>query len=140
MALLITVPVTHHASADVACKHQETRHFGAEYFNKVKVLADSLAAAGHTLRDEEVGCYLLIGLDRDYDPFVTYVATSSEPMSLSEVYSHFLSFVMRLAGRNNPMQLDGGSSVNFTAQNCCDKNSHGCGGSGGRGYKGHGRG
>lgn len=88
-----------------------------EYFNKVKALTDTLSVVSYTLRENEIISYLLTGLDRDYDSLVTSVTTRSNPMTLSEVYTHLLSFEMWLDCRNDPLRLDGGTSANFTTCN-----------------------
>jgi hypothetical protein len=42
----------------------------ADYFNKMKSLADEMAAGGKPLDDEEVVSHILTGLDADYNPVV----------------------------------------------------------------------
>jgi hypothetical protein len=67
-----------------------------DYFNRVKNLADNLAAAGAPLREDEIVAYILTRLLGEYDSLVTFVMTRAEPMSLSEVYTNLLSFEARL--------------------------------------------
>ena len=43
----------------------------AEFFSKMKALADDMAAAGKKLDDEEIISYILAGLDRDFDSVVS---------------------------------------------------------------------
>ncbi|KAJ0972283.1 hypothetical protein J5N97_020242 [Dioscorea zingiberensis] len=72
----------------------------ADYFNKVKYLADTLAAIGRPLEDEEIITYLLAGLDSEFDPLVTSVTTRIDSMSLNDIYTHLLSFEMRMEHHN----------------------------------------
>jgi hypothetical protein len=81
-----------------------------DYFNKIKSLADDMAAAGKKLEDEEVASYVLTGLDSDYDPVVSIVGGRVEPLSLGELFTQLVSWEQRL-----DMAHDGdgsGSSAN----------------------------
>jgi hypothetical protein len=78
--------------------------FATDYFNQVKNLADSLAAAGAPLRNDEVAAYILTGLPEEYYSLVASVTTQAEPMSLSEAYTNLLSFEVRLVNRNGGHQ------------------------------------
>jgi hypothetical protein len=40
----------------------------AEYFNKMKSLADEMAATGKPIEDEEIISHIFIGLDSEYNP------------------------------------------------------------------------
>jgi hypothetical protein len=42
----------------------------ADYFIKMKGLADEMALVGHKLEDEELVSYILIGLGEDFDSVV----------------------------------------------------------------------
>jgi hypothetical protein len=42
----------------------------AAYYAQMKGFADEMAAAGKRLDDEEVICYILAGLDQEFNPFV----------------------------------------------------------------------
>ena len=53
----------------------------------MKSLADDMAAAGKRLEDEEIISYVLAGLDMDFNPIVSVVATRTEPLSLGELYT-----------------------------------------------------
>jgi hypothetical protein len=39
----------------------------AEFFSKIKSLADDMASAGKKLEDEEIASYILAGLDMEYN-------------------------------------------------------------------------
>lgn len=59
----------------------------ADYYSKMKLLADEMASAGRRLEDDEMVSYILTGLDDDYDSVVTSVANRVEPISLGELYT-----------------------------------------------------
>jgi len=63
----------------------------AENFNKMKSLADDMAATGKRLEDEEIISYVLAGLDMDFNPIVSVVAARTEPLSLGELYTQLVS-------------------------------------------------
>lgn len=67
----------------------------AEFFTKMKRLADDMAALGRKLEDEELVSYILIGLDLEFDPVMCAVATRVEPISVAELYAQLLSFEQR---------------------------------------------
>ncbi|KAM0909725.1 hypothetical protein ACQ4PT_014629 [Festuca glaucescens] len=61
------------------------------YFNKMKVLADTLASIGQPLRDEEFAGFVIKGLDADYDNLANEaVHKTKTPMSPHELYSRLL--------------------------------------------------
>lgn len=68
----------------------------SEYFQKMKVLSDTLAAARQPLNSYETVSYLLAGLGTEYDPFVTSVTTRVDPLPLDELYGHLLAHKQRL--------------------------------------------
>ena len=63
----------------------------ADYFNKMKSLADDMAVIGKRLEDEEIISYVLAGLDMDFNPIVSVVAARIEPLSLGELYTQLVS-------------------------------------------------
>ena len=63
----------------------------AEYYGKMKALADEMASAGRRLEDDEVASYIVTGLDDDYDSIVTSVSRRTDPISLSELYSQVVA-------------------------------------------------
>ena len=67
-----------------------------EHFTKMRSLRDEMAVAGKPLDDEEMTAYILNGLDIDYEPIVSAVLTSENPISLTELYSQLLSFESRV--------------------------------------------
>jgi hypothetical protein len=49
------------------------------YYSLMKGYADEMVAAGKHLEDEDVICYILAGLDFEYNPFVEAFTTKTEP-------------------------------------------------------------
>lgn len=109
----------------------------AEYFTKMKSLANEMASAGKKLEDDELVSYILTGLDLDFEGIVSAVAARVEPISVGELYTQLTSHeqCMELCNSaNNPsanMATKGGGHGNY------NKNSRGRGGDGCGGF-GHG--
>jgi hypothetical protein len=57
----------------------------AEFFTKMKGLADEMASAGKKLDDDEIASYILMGLGEEFDPVVTAVSNRIDPISLQEL-------------------------------------------------------
>lgn len=68
----------------------------AEYVSKMKSLADEIATTGKPLDEEDLVSYILAGLDYDYNPLVSSVATRVEPLMVAELYALLLSFEQRM--------------------------------------------
>jgi len=68
----------------------------ADFFSKMKSLADDMAAAGKKLEDEELASYILAGLDEDYNPIVSSVSARVEPLTLGELYTQLISWEQRI--------------------------------------------
>jgi hypothetical protein len=49
-----------------------------------------MVASSKHLEGEEVICYILSGLDVDFNPFVEAFMPKTEPQSLNDLYSHLL--------------------------------------------------
>jgi len=109
----------------------------AEYYQKIKTLADQMASAGKKLEDEELISNILTGLGEEYDSVVSAVASRVEPISLGELYTQLTSFESRMEMRNGGGQQ---SAANMVAKG--GRNSHprggGRGGDSGRGGFGRG--
>lgn len=67
-----------------------------DYFSKVKMLADTLAATGTPLSDKEYVTYFLNGLGPNYEPFITSITTRIEPIHSQELYHLLLIHENRL--------------------------------------------
>lgn len=70
--------------------------FANELLTKMKTLTNDMAAAGKPLGEDEFMSYILTGLDEDYNPLVSAVLASVEPISYTELLSQIISFVARL--------------------------------------------
>ena len=64
----------------------------ADYFTKMKSLADDMASAGKPLEDEEIVPYILSGLDLEYNPVVSAITAQPEPISLGELFTQLSAF------------------------------------------------
>jgi hypothetical protein len=64
----------------------------AEYFSKMKSLADDMSSAGKKLDDEELCSYILVGLNAEYNSLVSSIAARIEPITISELYSQSLAY------------------------------------------------
>jgi len=67
-----------------------------KYFQTIKTLSDTLAAAGQPFNDFESVFFLFKGLRFEYNPFVTSVTTRVDPLSIDELYGHILAHEMRI--------------------------------------------
>jgi len=99
-----------------------------EYFQTIKTLSDTLAAAGQPLNDFESVSFLLKGLGSEYDPFVTSVTTRVDPLSIDELYGHLLAHEMHLDQQTSALDLPP-AAANFTNHSFPPR---------GRGYRGRG--
>ena len=64
----------------------------AEYMHKMKALADTMAAAGSPIRDDELIDHILTGLGSAYNSIAASLGVSNAPMPYSSFYSLVLSF------------------------------------------------
>jgi hypothetical protein len=120
-----------------------------DYFRHMKSLADTLAAIGKPLHDEEIVSYILAGLGPDYDALVTLLTIRNNDITLDEVYSHLLAFEHRHDQHDAELIIGiGGPSANFSWRQGSGRPNHGGGGGGnqhgsqggGHGNGGQGRG
>jgi hypothetical protein len=84
---------------------------GVMFFGQIKALANEMAAAGKPMDDDDIISYVLAGLYDEYDGFVpaiTALIKAEQVVTLSDVYSQFMSYEGRLEGRVS----GSGSSVN----------------------------
>lgn len=51
-----------------------------------------MMAAGRTLEDDELGEYILTGLDYEFNPVVSTLLARMESVSMSEAYTQLLAF------------------------------------------------
>jgi hypothetical protein len=93
----------------------------------MKMLADSLAAIGQPLKEDEVIAYILVGLGPDYDSLVTTLSVRSEDLTLDEVYAHLLAYEHRHDLHDSDYSLGGNASANFSRRGGSQGNSYGGG-------------
>jgi hypothetical protein len=113
-----------------------------EYFSKMKSLADDMSLARKKLDDEELCCYILAGLDVEYNSLVSSIAARIEPITISDLYSQSPAYEIRLELQNQGT-CHSQSSANNTSHGCGtsfrgrgghNSNSRGVGKFGGRGH------
>jgi hypothetical protein len=63
-----------------------------KYFSKMKALGDEMVVAGRSLDDDKLIEYIIVGLDEEYTPFMSTICARTGSISLSECYSHLLTF------------------------------------------------
>ena len=64
------------------------------------------------MKEQEIIAHLLTGLGLDYDALVTSITMRTEPMSLSELYAHLLSYELRQEHNNSVLQMNSSFSGN----------------------------
>ena len=67
-----------------------------DYLQKIKSLADSLAAAAQPIPELDLILHILGGLSPEYEPFVTSVTTKSDDLSLEDLNAMLLNQEMRI--------------------------------------------
>lgn len=85
-----------------------------DYIAKMKTLADEMAIAGKPLGDEEFNSYIPSGLGPEYNPLVTSIVTSVEPVTFTELQAQIITFEQRLDLQHEGYQ----SSVNAATRGC----------------------
>ncbi|KAF5451549.1 hypothetical protein F2P56_026649 [Juglans regia] len=86
----------------------------ADYYHKVRLLSDTMTAAGEPLRDSEVVSYLLNGLNSEFDSFVISITTRATPISSTELFNHLLTLESRISLHSNQQGILPNPSANFT--------------------------
>lgn len=111
----------------------------AEYFTKMKGLADEMASAGRKLDDEELVSYILTGLGEDFESVVTAVSVRVEPITVQELYAQMVSHEQCKELRDGGSQSSVNSAERGGRGGGRSSNSRGGRGNGGRGGSGRGR-
>jgi hypothetical protein len=97
------------------------------YYSMMKGFADEMAAVGKRLDNEDVICYILAGLDIDFNHFVEAFTAKTEPQILQDMYSQLVIVEAHVESQKEHQHI----TVNATYH----------GGRGGRGpMRGHGNG
>lgn len=68
----------------------------ADYFVKMKGIADSFACAGSAIEDSDLIMHILGGIGSDYGDVATYLTANAASMDLDEAYAMLLSKEARL--------------------------------------------
>uniref|UniRef100_A0A803NT53 Retrotransposon Copia-like N-terminal domain-containing protein n=1 Tax=Cannabis sativa TaxID=3483 RepID=A0A803NT53_CANSA len=68
----------------------------ADYFDKVKVLGDTLSTASHPIDESDLIMHLLNGLGPEYDPVVVHVTSLVDDLSFESIQSLLLTHESRL--------------------------------------------
>lgn len=89
----------------------------SEYFGRVQLLADSLAATGNALSDKELVSYLLNGLGPSYEPLITSITTTANPLTTHELYQLLLIQETRLSHITKTTTTSLDFSTNFSSAN-----------------------
>jgi hypothetical protein len=71
----------------------------------MKGFVNEMAVAGKRLEDEEVICYILVGLDVDFNPFVEAFTAKIEPRTLHDLYSQLLIAEARVESQKEQQQI-----------------------------------
>ncbi|XP_073363651.1 uncharacterized protein [Aegilops tauschii subsp. strangulata] len=66
------------------------------FIAEMKSLGDELAAAGRSLSDLEMGDYILVGLDWDYDPIIVAVGAIKNSITVDDLFSKISAFDRRM--------------------------------------------
>ena len=103
----------------------------AEYYTKMKGLADEMASAGRKLDDEELVSYILTGLDIDYESVVTVVAARVETITVPELYAQLAAHEQWVALHDATSQSSANMADRGGRGGGSHTNSRGRGGRGG---------
>lgn len=115
--------------------------FVADYYQKVKLLYDTLAIASKSLHSIEFITYLLAGLGTDFESVVTCITTRVDPLSPSQVYSHLLNHETCIFHQTLTLTSSRVFFANFSFKHVSGQPSRGQGDTRDRGgYHGKGRG
>ncbi|XP_072150100.1 uncharacterized protein [Setaria viridis] len=96
------------------------------YFTKMVAIKDEFVVVGIIIDDGEMASHIINDLDLKYNPFVSSMIGYADPPSLSELYSHSMSYELRLEAYNE------GGQYSFSANSANRGGFRGCG-NGGRG-------
>jgi hypothetical protein len=91
----------------------------ANYFQKMKEFADTLAAIDKLLSNCEAVSYILARLGAGYDSFVTTMTTRIDPIMLDDLYGHLMTFASRLE------QINAAVNIAFPSANLVTKTNAG---------------
>ena len=107
------------------------------YIAKMKSLGDELAAAGRPVSDPQMDDYIVVGLDRDYDPIVAAVGAIKSSISVDDLFSQIYAFDQRIEMLGNNTNGGFNTSANAAYRRCGQSRGRS---NRGRGFRGRGRG
>jgi histone deacetylase 1/2 len=116
----------------------------SSYYNNTKRIADTMAAIGSPLADDEIVSYMLAGLGDDNDNFTTSMAVlaGNDDFTLSDLYGHMTAYEARTGDRssnnsNNQFQHSANNATRGGGRGIFARGGGGLGrGDGGRGNGG----
>ncbi|XP_066380470.1 uncharacterized protein [Miscanthus floridulus] len=94
----------------------------ADYYTKMKGLADDMASAGKKLEDEDLVTYILKGLGEEFESIITAIANRVEPITVPELYAQLIAHEQR-------KELNSGDGTQFSANAATKGNRSGRGSS-----------
>uniref|UniRef100_A0A803PLF1 Uncharacterized protein n=1 Tax=Cannabis sativa TaxID=3483 RepID=A0A803PLF1_CANSA len=95
----------------------------SDYYDKVKLLADSLSTAGHPMDESDLIMHLLNGLGPEYDPIVVHVTSLVDNLSFESIQSLLLTHESRIERHFNVNDLSSKITANLNIKN--QKNASG---------------
>lgn len=86
----------------------------AEYLDKLKTLADALAATNHPIDDNHFIGLVLNGLGQEYAPVITSFDNRETPISFDELFGQLLTFELRLQSYSQSLTIDAPTTALLT--------------------------
>jgi hypothetical protein len=101
----------------------------AEYYNRMKNLADTMSSIGQPLSSAEIVSYVLAGLDNSYDALVTSLTSRTEDVTIG---AHLMSYEARHPTRDDVFQHSANNAMRgrgrgvISMQRNVNQNIQGC--------------
>jgi hypothetical protein len=109
------------------------------YYSLMKGFTDEMVAASKCIEDEDVICYILAGLDLEYNPFVEAITGKTDPQTLNELYSQLLTAESRVEAQKEQQHISVHAAFHGgRGGGCGPMRGRGDGGGGGGRGGGHG--
>ncbi|KAM6558911.1 hypothetical protein CsatA_028150 [Cannabis sativa] len=89
----------------------------SDYYDKVKLLADSLSTAGHPIDESDLIMHLLNGLGPEYDPVVVHVTSLVDNLSFESIQSLLLTHESRIESHNSVLDFSSKIIANLSINN-----------------------
>lgn len=110
----------------------------AEYYHRMKNLADTMSSIGQPLSSAEIVSYMLAGLGDDYDNLITSLTSRTEDVSIGELYAHLMSYEARHPTRDQIFQHSANNAMRGGGRGSFGRGGGGRGGRGSGGGRGGG--